>query len=85
MATIPKEGALNFTSHNRLWNSLLPYDTLTGNTTWLAGSMYEEVMQSGKTLIIEDLRKQKKHPAVQVFLKAGYFNLILTPILYDGS
>lgn len=84
MATIQKDGALSFSSHNRLWNCLLPHDTFTDQMEWFSGSMYEDVMISGKTLIIEDLRKQKAHPALQVFLDAGYYNLILTPILYDN-
>src|SRR4029078_3707536 len=60
-------------------------DTLTDHVAWCTGSMYEEVMNSGKTLIIEDLRKQKDHSAVQVLLDAGYYNVILAPILYEDK
>ena len=83
MATIQKDGVLNLNSQNRLWNSLLPYDKCNDHVEWFSGSMHEEVISSGRTMIIEDLRKQKDHPAAKAFIEAGYPNLILTPIRFD--
>jgi hypothetical protein len=83
MATMQKDGLLNLSSQNRLWNSLLPYDTWRDNPDWFDGPMHQEVMLSGRTMIIEDLRKQKEHPSAKVFIDTGFVNLLLTPIRFD--
>jgi len=85
MATIQTEGPINSSSQNLLWNCLLPSGILQDHDAGFKGSIYEEVMRTNKTVIIEDLRKQKDHPTLQAFLEAGYHNLILAPILYEDQ
>jgi hypothetical protein len=75
---------MNFNSKHPLWNSLLLRE-LGGDRTWLKGSVYEEVLRSDQTVIIEDLQQYHTNgsPVYPAALKAGYRNLLLTPLIYD--
>jgi len=86
IATIQRNGQLNFASKNPLWNSLLLHELNDDFKMLVCNSVYEEILSSGQTMIIEDLEKHSRnsHPLIQVMLNAGYNNLLLTPI-HDGT
>jgi hypothetical protein len=84
IATIQRDGELNFTSKNPIWNSLVLREIEGDPRNLLPGSIYEEVRTSEQTIIIEDLSKHRlhPHPLMQAILKAGYNNMICAPIHY---
>jgi GAF domain-containing protein len=87
IATIQRNGELNFNSKNPLWNSLLLRELFDDPRSLVEGSIYGEIMSTGQTIIIEDLNKcnNPNHPVEQAILKAGYNNMLCTPIHYDGQ
>ena len=84
IATVQRNGELNYVSQNPLWNSLLLKALQGDNGNLYANSVYEEVITTGQTIIIEDLKKYQgaNHPLILGMISAGFNNLMLIPLLY---
>ena len=87
LATLQRNGELNFNSSKPLWNSLLLRQADGASQEWVKGSIYEKVLQKGQILLIEDLKKKtgKLNRAEQAILDAGYRNVLLAPLHFEGK
>ncbi|HUR29828.1 MAG TPA: hypothetical protein VMZ69_00280, partial [Saprospiraceae bacterium] len=87
IATIQRDGQLNHVSKNPLWNSLLLKDLTDTREELLRNSVYEEIINTGQTIIIEDLKKYSNvhHPLIQGMIDAGFNNLMLIPLHYQDQ
>ncbi|MEO5905846.1 MAG: GAF domain-containing protein [Saprospiraceae bacterium] len=87
IATIQRNGALNHVSQNPLWNSLLLKDLPGSEKELLHHSVYEEIIRTGQTIIIEDLNhyQDAHHPLIKGMMNAGYNNLMLVPLYYQDQ
>jgi hypothetical protein len=85
VATLQPNGELNLTSKSPLWNSLLLQESATNPNDCLKGSVYEEILMKGETIIVEDIKKQGVNAIMQFILDSGYSNLLLAPLMYDGK
>jgi hypothetical protein len=87
VATLQRNNELNFISEKTLWNSLLLRRMEGAAAELLPGSIYEKVLQSGTTVIVEDLGKMNGQcsPSEQEMLKTGYRNVLLTPLMLNGK
>jgi hypothetical protein len=87
MATLQPNGEWNVTTKNPLLNSLLLPEAAVNPTICLSGTVYEDVVTKGETVIVEDIQKlvTGTNDCMQFILNAGYRNLLLAPLLYDGK
>ncbi|MEK7257333.1 MAG: GAF domain-containing protein, partial [Bacteroidota bacterium] len=87
LATLQRNGELNFNSPKPLWNSLLLRQFPEANQEWVKGSIYEKALKTGQPLLVEDLEKRTVDlgRAEQAILDAGYRNILLTPLDYEGQ
>lgn len=85
IATVQRNGAINLASQNPLWNSLLLKELAGNEEEIFQHSLYEEVLRTGQTIIIEDLQKSAHtdQPLVKGMLAAGFNNLMLVPLYYQ--
>ncbi len=84
IATVQRDGSLNHTSQNPLWNSLLIKELAGNETSPNCLALYEEVIRNGQTVIIEELQNSSRaeHPLVKGIIALGYNNLVLIPLYY---
>ena len=87
IATIQCDGELNHASQNPLWNSLLLKDLPGERKDLLHQSVYAEIIRTGRTIIIEDLKKYPDvdHPLMKGMIEAGFNNLMLVPLYYQDQ
>jgi len=85
IATVQRNGAINFASQNPLWNSLLLKELAGNEEEIFQHSLYEDVLRTGQTIIIEDLQKSTHadQTLVKGMLTAGFNNLMLVPLYYQ--
>ncbi|MDX1409978.1 MAG: GAF domain-containing protein, partial [Saprospiraceae bacterium] len=86
IATLQRNGRLNETSGRPLWNSLLIREMEGDLGTLLSDSPYEQVLETGQTLIIEDLAETPDQSGFnRKLLDLGIRNYLLTPLHQDGK
>ena len=87
IAIIQRNGTLNHTSQNPLWNSLLLKELPGSEKELLHRSVYEEIIRTGQTIIIEDLKNYSDagHPLIKGMMDAGFNNLMLIPLYYQDK
>lgn len=87
LATLQRDGELNFSSTSLLWNSLLLKEIPGSSVEWVKESLYEKVLQTGREIIIEDLEKQAKTMGrtEKGLMELGFRNLLLVPLVFDGK
>jgi GAF domain-containing protein len=85
IAMIQRNGAINLASQHPLWNSLLLKELEGNEEEIFHHSLYEDVLRTGQTIIIEDLQKSTftKQSLVKGMLAAGFNNLMLVPLYYQ--
>ena len=84
IATVQRDGTFNHISQNPLWNSLLVKELPGNQSDLLHHSLYEEVVATGQTVIIEDLQNSSRadHPIIKGMIALGFNNLVLIPLYY---
>lgn len=86
LASIQGNGALNFKSTKKSWNSLRIRGITDLSATDIDKSVYGKVLKQGKTLIIEDLNRWENPSRVEsVLLKLQVKNLTLVPLFHQNQ
>ncbi|THH41211.1 GAF domain-containing protein [Neolewinella litorea] len=85
VATLQKNGELNFHYDRKIWNSLLIRDLDQSDRENLRHSIYHQAIKKGKTVIIENLGEMHRDPVASHLVRLGYLNLLLAPLIYDGQ
>ncbi len=85
LASIQGNGALNFRSERKIWNSLQIRDAVREGAVDLRGSFYEQALREGRLTAIEDLREGPSETPVEAHLLArGVRSVLLAPLRYEG-
>lgn len=85
LATLQKNRRFNFNSTRKIWNSLLIRELPVTLQADMQSTIYQQVINTGKTLIFENLQDQSDDPLAQALVQHGYRNLLLAPLCYDGQ
>lgn len=85
LASIQKNGELNFHSKRKIWNSLRIRDAVREGTLKLGNTFYDRVLREGRVVAIEDIHKWSAEPEVKaLLLKLGVRSILLAPLRYKG-
>lgn len=85
LASIQGNGALNFRSERKIWNSLRIREAVREGAVELRDSFYEHVLREGRLIAIKDLRDWPAETAVKARLLAqGVRSVLLAPLRYEG-
>ncbi len=85
LASIQANGALNFRSERKIWNSLRIRDAVREGTVELRNTFYDQVLREGRLIAIKDLRQWPSEPEVKAhLLEQGVRSVLLAPLRYEG-
>ncbi|NJB85641.1 GAF domain-containing protein [Lewinella marina] len=85
LATLQKNGELNFVSDRKIWNSLLIRQLKKEHRAHLHQSIYYQAITQQRTIIIENLGEVMDNPLASLVIKSGFRNLLLAPLVYEGK
>ncbi|TNE52029.1 MAG: GAF domain-containing protein [Bacteroidetes bacterium] len=86
LATLQGDGALNFHSNKKSWNSLKVREVEGMTADVIRDSVYGQVIREGQSLIIEDLSVWEGGAAVESrLLEQGVKNIALAPLYYQDQ
>lgn len=86
LATMQGDGALNFNSQKKSWNSLKIREVPEMTREAVDRSIYGKVIREGQSIIIEDLSNWNTGSRVESgLLKLGVKNIALSPLFYQGQ
>lgn len=85
LASIQGNGALNFQSERKIWNSLRIKEAMKAGSLDLKDSIYESVLLKGRLIAIGDLQDWPVASQVKTYLlEQGVRSILVTPLHYDG-
>ena len=86
LASLQRNGALNFHSTKKSWNSLKIREAPEMTREAIEGSIYGKVLREGQNIIIEDIANRKDpSPVESQLLALGVRNVSLSPLYYQDQ